>query len=161
MRNPVRFVKGDPSARPDECDRLRDDLLRAGNVDEHETRCCEIEASARQLGRSSVPAKHFDVPQTPRPNHLASEFERILTPLDADDPSRRFDAPGEQLETAVWPAADLDDAGTGGDADLIEEPATLVRQLLRLLLQTLLFCASVTQHVRVGSGQGGYFFASA
>jgi hypothetical protein len=34
----------------------------------------------------------------------------------------------------MWPAADLDDPGTGGDADLIEEPPTLVRQLLRLLL---------------------------
>ena len=134
MRDPVRLVKGDPSSRSDESDRLRDDLLWVGNVDQHETRCDEIEASARELGRSSVPAQHLDVRQTPLASHLASEFERILTPLDADDASRRPDTLGEQLETAMWPAPDLDDPGTGGDADLIEEPPTFVRQLLRLLL---------------------------
>jgi hypothetical protein len=58
----------------------------------------------------------------------------------------------------MWPAADLDDPGTGGDADLLEEPPTLVRQLLRLLLQTLLLCASISKHVLVGCGQGVYFF---
>jgi hypothetical protein len=61
----------------------------------------------------------------------------------------------------MWPAADLDDAGTSGDADLIEEPPTFVRQLFRLLLQTLLLCASISKHVLVGRGQGGYFFCSA
>lgn len=134
MCDPVRLVKGDPSSRSDECDRLSDDLLRVGNIDQHETRCDEIEASARELGRSSVPAQYFDVRQTPHPRHLASEFERILTPLDADDASRRPDTLGEQLETTMWPAADLEDPGTGSNADLIEEPPTLVRQLLRLLL---------------------------
>ena len=155
MCDPVRLVEGDPSSRPRECDRLCDDLLRARNVDEHETRCHEVEASARQLGRSSVPAQHLDVRQTPLPSHLASEFERILTPLDADDASRRPDTLGEQLETAMWPAPDLDDPGTGRDADLIEEPPTFVRQLLGLLLQTLLLCASISKHVLVGCGQGG------
>jgi len=61
----------------------------------------------------------------------------------------------------MWPAANLDDAGTGPDADLIEEPATFVSQLLGLLLQTLLLCASISKDVLVGCGQGGYFFCSA
>ena len=134
MRDPVRLVKRDPSSRSDESDRLRDDLLRIGNVDQHETRCDEIEAFTREIGRSSVPAQHLDVRQTSLPNHLASEFALILTSLDADDASRRPDLLGEQVEAALWPAADLKDSGAGGDADLIEEPPTFVGELLRLLL---------------------------
>src|SRR5262245_34207771 len=129
MCRPVRLVKRDPSSWSDESDRLRDDLLRVGNVDQHETRCDEIEASARELGRSSVPAQHLDVRQTSLPNHLASEFALILTSLDADDASRRPDLLGEQVEAAAWSAADLDDSGTGGNADLIEEPPTFACQL--------------------------------
>src|SRR5262245_5248091 len=129
MCDPVGLVKRDPSSRSDESDRLRDDLLRVGNVDQHETGCDEIEAAARELGRSSVPAQHLDVRQTSLPSHLASEFALLLTSLDADDGSRRPDFLGEQVETALWPAADFEDSGTGGDTDLIEEPPTFAGQL--------------------------------
>src|SRR5262245_17024046 len=139
MCDPVRLVKRDPSSRSDESDRLRDDLLRIGNVDQHETRCDEIEAFTREIGRSSVPAQHLDVRQPSLPSHPASEFALFLTPLETDDASRRSDTLGEQVETATWPATDLEDSGIGGDADLIEKPPTFAGQLLRLLLQTLLF----------------------
>jgi hypothetical protein len=55
----------------------------------------------------------------------------------------------------VRTAADLDDASTGGDADLIEEPARLVCELLRLLLQPLLFRLSVAENILVGLGHDG------
>ena len=125
MGHPVRLVKGDPSSRPDERHRFSHDLLRLRNVDEHETRCCEIERGPWQLCGPGIPAEHIHICQAACVNHLACQVDGILAPLDADDVSRRPDVLGEELETTVWPTADLNNVRTRGYANLIEEPARL------------------------------------
>jgi hypothetical protein len=62
---------------------------------------------------------------------------------------------GEEFETTVWAAADLGDTCTAGHPDLIKKPARLMRELLRLLLQPLLFRLSVAENVLIGLGHDG------
>jgi hypothetical protein len=82
----------------------------------------------------------------------AGESNRLAAALDAHHATRSAHSLGKEIETAVRTAANLDDAGSLGDADLIEQPARFVGELLCLLLQTLLFRLAVAETVLIGLG---------
>ena len=66
-----------------------------------------------------------------------------------DYPARGADALGEKTETALRATADLDDAPTATNIDLIKQPAGFMGKLARLPLQTILLRLPVTQNVRI------------
>jgi hypothetical protein len=74
---------------------------------------------------------------------LAREVDGLVIALDTDHASRGPDALGEQVKAAVRATTDLDDPRPNGHADVIKEPARFVRQLLRQLLQSLVFLTSI------------------
>jgi hypothetical protein len=97
------------------------------------------------------PSSTSTFPKSPG-NEPAGEGDRLRAPLDAHDATRRANALREEIETTVRAAADLDDARAAGYPYLIKQPVRFMRELLRLLLQPLLFRLSVTKNVLIGFG---------
>ena len=85
-------------------------------------------------------------------NELWGEGDSLRAPLDSHYVPRRANPIGEEVETAVRPAADLDDARAAGYRNLIKQPDRFMRELLRLLLQPLLLRLPVAKNVLVGLG---------
>ena len=136
-----------PASWPHERRGLGNDLLWLRNVDQHEARDGEIEGALDRPADACVPFEHLDVAKAAFRNECSGQGHRVRAPLDAHHAARWPNPFREQLETSVRAAADLDDPRTGRHVDLIEQPARLVGELLRLLLQSRLFRLSVAQHV--------------
>ena len=131
---------------------LRQRSLRLRHIDQDETRCREIEGCSGQPSGSSITLHHVDIPEVALRNELSGEGESLRAPLDSHDAPRRANPLGEEIETTVRPAADLDDALAAGYRYLIKQPARFMRELLRLLLQPLLLRLPVAKNVLVGLG---------
>ena len=63
MSYPISFMKSDTSARPDQRNGLRNDLLRFGNIDEYEARGCQVKGRAWEFRGSCVPAEDLHILQ--------------------------------------------------------------------------------------------------
>ena len=105
--------------------------------------------AARWIGHT---LHHVDIPEVTLRNERSGEGDRLRAPLDSHDTPRRADPLGEEIETTVRPAADLDDARAAADRYLIKQPARFMRELLRLLLQPRLLRLPVAKNVLVGLG---------
>ena len=148
----VGFMEGNPPSRSHECRRFGDDLLRLRHIDQDETRRREIKGCPGQPSGSSITLHHLDIPEVALRNERSGEGDSLRAPLDSHDAPRRANPLGEEIETTVRPAADLDDARAAGDRYLIKQPARFMRELLRLLLQPRLLRLPVAKHVLVGLG---------
>jgi hypothetical protein len=84
-----------------------------------------------------------------RSEEAPGEVHRFRAHLDADDGPLLPDARGEQVETSLRAAAELDHTSAWRDADLVEERRRLARQLTSLLLETPLLVGAVTEEVRI------------
>lgn len=145
---PIRFVESNDTPRPHQRRHLGDDILRLRDVDEDQARGRQVERCTREPGCLAVPVVNLDVRQSPLGDEAPRELDRVLAHLDTDHRTRRTYAIGEELETPLRTASDLDDVGARRNRDLLEEPSGLVGQLARLLLQTLLL-----DHAVDGSGE--------
>ena len=105
----VRLVERDDPASLHQSDRLGDDLVGLGNVDQHESRRDQIEFAPWQPRRSPIPMNDLDVPEAPLTDHRSGHLYGIITALDTDHMPRRTDTLGEQIEATVRAAADFDD----------------------------------------------------
>ena len=92
---------------------------------------------------------HVNVRESLLSDEASRELDRVFAHLDTDYRARRADAIGEEPEASLRTTTDLDDTRAHRDADLLEEAPGLVRELARLLLETLLLGHAVAEEVRV------------
>jgi hypothetical protein len=132
VRDGVGFVEGDHAARAGEPDRLGHDLLRLGDVHEHEPGRGEVIAGFREPRGACVAVHDLDVAETATGHESARQLDGVGTALDADHASGRPHPFGERVEVAARPAAELDDVSAVERSHTIEQPGRLAGELLRL-----------------------------
>jgi hypothetical protein len=145
-------VKGDGAPRPDERDRLGDDLLGGRHVHQHQPRRRHVEPATGETSRPRVAPANLDVGQFELAHQLSGEGDRIGAALDAQHVAARSHPLGEQIQTAPRAAAELDHRLSGSQPYLVEQPRRVVGEQHRLLSQPLLLGGAVSEEVLINGG---------
>jgi hypothetical protein len=104
----VRFLAGDPAARPGQPGHLRDDLAGRGDGDQQGARVHQVEPAAGQAGAPRVPGEHRHASQPRLGGELPGRRDVHRVGVQADDPAGRADRRGEQVEYPARAAPEVD-----------------------------------------------------
>ena len=118
----IRLMQGNEPARADDPHHLCNDLPWFRHVDQNQARRREVECARGKTCGAGICVKHLDVRQVAGGYEPASPFHLLSTAFHTDDLACRTDALREKTETALGPAADLDNSPTVTNADLVEKP---------------------------------------
>ena len=115
-------TSGYDTSGSDKPDHLRNELLWFWHVNEDQARRREVERSRGKTCVASIGMKDCDVRQATVGDQLLSPRHLLLTPFHTDYPTCGPDALGEKTETTPRATADLDDAPTVTNADVVKQP---------------------------------------
>jgi hypothetical protein len=115
-------MEGNDTTWPDKLDHLRNELLWFWHVDEDQARRREVERSRGKTCVASIGMKDCDIRQATVRGELLSPLHLLLTPFYTNYPACGADALGEKIKTTPRATADLDDAPTVTNADVVKQP---------------------------------------
>jgi hypothetical protein len=107
----------------------------------------KIEGRRREVRPMGVPLHHLYVRQAALCRELAGKGDVDRVDIQPNDPARRTDPVGQQIQDPAGPAAQVDDPPALGDPNPVQQQLAVTAQLAGLTLEPVTFLGTAAQRV--------------